>query len=681
MDLDFCFATLETALRTTYTDEQVEFAKDFTSPVISFSDPGTGKTHSTIAGLIVTEMVHGINPKHIFACSFTREATSELAVRHQEVCKRLKIKSLVNFQTLDSLCLTIVKENYKLLSTKWKEMESISVVNSMTMEESIQAVEDIAEENELVVEPYKARAVVEAIRTLNSSLVFDRLHVESKVEFKKTGLSYEDFTTIRQSLYDINKILEQVTVGEITLYALEILTKSPELSNSYKERFKVMVVDEFQDMSLVKLHLLSLLTNNLVVVGDIKQQIYGFNGACLEIVQKYREYFPNHREVELTQSFRCANEIAEFSKGLIVANKMGGEKFKGVERENAVVEFHTDFDIESFVSNLRDAYVENGNLFEESVMFLYRNKHSAVPVIDTLYRYRIPTLVSASEKGGNVNLTGHTVAHKLPVIKDLCGFVELVKNPSSTSMLSIINRVIPEFKEYKNIPHKSPLHIIMQKENVSIFDVQYRFKDQDVANDLLSMLKAVKKLMDDRRNVKDIFNAIFPFYKRVYLNNVERYLEQPSSFYINLVKPLLENKTYGAFIQDEMAKAEFLMECYRRREGVRCLTFHGSKGTEATVVHVIDAEEGIIPNAKIIEDTLQLNCVVDAARDVRNERSLVYVAATRAKKALHIHYKKELASLFTTHNNYYALDKAYEAYVDDYRDVEVFQHFFSVEAQ
>ena len=676
MNFDFFVASLETALGSTYTDEQIDFFNDFTKSIISFSDPGTGKTHATVAGLLAAEMVHKIPAQSIFACSFTKEATTELAVRHQTVCKRLGIKSLVNFQTLDSLCLSIVKSHAHILSTDAHKIKELSVVDSMTMEESLLTIEDIAEDFDIVLDQSKMRAIVEAIKSLNSALVFDRAHVESKLAFKKTGMGYDEFTLIRRSMYNMNKILDQVTVSEITLYALEILTKSPEIALIYQDMYKVMVVDEFQDMSLVKLHLLSLLTKQLVVVGDIKQQIYGFNGACLEIVQKYREYYPEHREVKLTQSFRCASEIAEFSKTGIIYNNMGGQEFKGVDRPGAKTEFHTEFNIDEFVKNLKENYVENNNMFEASVMFLYRNKHSAVPIIDAMYKYRLPVIVAGTDKKGTVKITGHTPANKLPVIRDLCGLLELVKNPQSPSMLTILNRLIPELKEFKNTPAKSPLYKIMNKDGKSFLEIEYAFKDKKVGEELFTVMKMARKLYLDRRSVGDIFNAIFPFYRKIYLTIMERYLEQPSAFYINLVKPLLENKTYDAFIRDEIDKNDFVTDCFARRTGARCLTFHGSKGTEATIVHIIDAEEGIIPNKKMLEDTLNNNCVIDAARDIRNERSLVYVAKTRALRELHIHYKKELSSLFTSNNAYYGLDKAYESYVDNYQDVKVFAEFF-----
>ena len=91
---------------------------------------------------------------------------------------------------------------------------------------------------------------------------------------------------------------------------------------------------------------------------------------------------------------------------------------------------------------------------------------------------------------------------------------------------------------------------------------------------------------------------------------------------------------------------------------------------------MIDCDEGIIPNASKFKDTVNKGCLLDAAREIRNERSLVYVAATRAKSELHIHFNKELATVLTRDNFYVKFDTIYETFKPTYSDVEVFQDFY-----
>ena len=113
------------------------------------------------------------------------------------------------------------------------------------------------------------------------------------------------------------------------LYTLELLLKHPEVSRKFKDQCRVMLVDEAQDLSLLQLRIISLLTDCPVLIGDIKQQIYAFNGACQEIVGQFYKYFPGAWRKYFSRSFRCKNEIANYATKLILPNHVGGEDFTG----------------------------------------------------------------------------------------------------------------------------------------------------------------------------------------------------------------------------------------------------------------------------------------------------------------------------------------------------------------
>lgn len=106
---------------------------------------------------------------------------------------------------------------------------------------------------------YKARNVVRAVRTLNSSLTFARTNVESKAVFKETGINYDDFQLLRKLMYEYDKQVGTVESNNIMLYTLELLLEHPELSAAFKEKCKVLLVDEAQDLSLLQLRILSYL--------------------------------------------------------------------------------------------------------------------------------------------------------------------------------------------------------------------------------------------------------------------------------------------------------------------------------------------------------------------------------------------------------------------------------------
>lgn len=155
----------------------------------------------------------------------------------------------------------------------------------------------------------------------------------------------------------------------------------------------------------------------------------------------------------------------------------------------------------------------------------------------------------------------------------------------------------------------------------------------------------------------------------------EKYLEYDAKYYLRLANPIVTGKTYPALIKNEIEKMQFIEECNTRRIGVRCYTFHSAKGLEDDIVYMIDCDADIVPNAAKIDRMVKHDCLLDVAREIRNERSLVYVAATRAKEELHVYYNGELSHLLGETNPYLKYDMLYENYKVDYRDVEIFQEF------
>ena len=118
--------------------------------------------------------------------------------------------------------------------------------------------------------------------------------------------------------------------------------------------------------------------------------------------------------------------------------------------------------------------------------------------------------------------------------------------------------------------------------------------------------------------------------------------------------------------------------------GIRCYTMHAAKGLEADVVYILDAEDGIIPNNSKIKDMVNKDCPVEAAREIRNERSLCYVAATRARESLIIQYRSILSPLFKTNSDDYSdLDDVYKYNMHTETDIEAFDEFITefVDAQ
>lgn len=649
---------LEVRMNMVFTDEQKKFIKTLDKPGICFASPGTGKTASAVAGLLTTELYKQVPGENIYALSFTNMATLELSLRHEKACRVLGITQRVNFKTLHSLCSTILRENYEKLG-----MYRYDTVKEWKMSSLAETIYNAAMEFNIDLNQYKARNVVRAARTLNSSLTFARTNVESKAVFKEIGIGYDDFQLLRKLMYEYDKQVGTVESNNIMLYTLELLLEHPELSAAFKEKCKVLLVDEAQDLSLLQLRILSLLSDNLILIGDIKQQIYAFNGACQEIVAQYLRYFPDAWKLEFTQSFRCKNEIADFATKLIIPNHVGGEDFKGVG-SGGIVTVEQGIDYATIANRIKEDWLANKRNFSKDILFLFRNNVSAVPVAEELFKAQVP-----------FRINNYSPVTRMPVIKDLCALVQLAADPESIEDIGCLSMVMPELRVYDKVSDW-PLYKVMSQKHCDIFEANCKYRDTYAAERAMGALLEIHDMYMRGGLVSDMFNKIYGIYYQNYLASRERFMEYSADHYIQLANYAFRGKKWRQFYVDELEKDKFIRDCNERRIGVRCFTFHAAKGLEGDVVYMLDCDEGILPNKSKLNNMIEENCLLDVAREIRNERSLVYVAATRAKDELHVHFNKDLATILTGNNYYTKFDMLYENFKQNYTDVETFQEFY-----
>ena len=652
-------SAMEVKLNASYTDEQRELVLSFgDGPTFCFADPGTGKTFTAIGGLINAELFKGIPGSNIYALSFTRLATGELAVRHKNACSKLGISDTVNFATLHSLCRSILKENYRLLG-----MSKFDSTGALSLDKAVSIVESSMSEWGLELNPNQIKNCIIASNQLNASLIFDRDNVESKMVFKRCNVEYETFEQVRGLLFAYSLATETISVSDLLLYTVMLMTKHPEVSQAFKQKCRLMLVDEAQDLSLLQLKVISMLTDNPVFIGDMKQQIYAFNGACQEVVDVFAKLYPNYKKLQLTRSFRCCNEIADYATKIILPNEIGGEDYKGVGPGGTVLRMNSEMDLDlgKVCSDIQNDFLSNGHRFSKDYMFLTRNNISLIPIMEELYNKELPFRTNK-----------YTPAYSIPVIKELCELLQLCANPATLTNIPALRYLIPEFRGYYNL-YNHPYYLICKQTGCNIFEVNYEFKDMGTGSAAMMLLSEVANLIDTC-SVGELFNKLWPMYEKNWLEFIKWRLDAKPAYYTNAVY-CLTKKTFAKFIADEVKKEEITQESERHGRGVRCYTMHASKGLEADVVYIIDANEGMIPNQSELDKMVKAGCMMDAARQIREERSLCYVACTRAKKELYIVYNGMVSTMITGVNSYSNFDSLYKSYKAGGDDIGAFNSF------
>lgn len=647
---------LTTVTQKVYTDEQKAFMCNFNKPTISFSDPGSGKTMSAISGLVVAELCDGIKGEDIYALSFTNVATNELETRHKELCRKLGIRQNVNFLTFHKICLSILGKYHDLIDIWDYQVKSYSIA------ETLRLIKVVAENRDLDLSKFQARAILDAILKLNASLIFDNNRIRNTLVFKNTNLKLDDFNYIRKRLYLLLKTTGCMSVDMICLYTLEILRKYKHVSEEFKSKCKLMLIDEFQSMSLLYIKIVSLLSDNVIAIGDMKQQIYGFNGACRQVVQQYMTFYPNADRIDLTQSFRCRDEIADFATEIILKNEIGGQDFKGIGKGGKVT-IHKGFSYRQAVELIKEKYEGNHSFLENNYLFLYRNNIFAIPLVEELYKNNIPFKIDK-----------YTTCDKIPVINDLCALTRLVYDSYDIDNYNILAKLFPELSKYKGDIYNSIFAKILNDGN-TIFTKPYEFQQNGLGTLFYKTAKRVKNCLDNKEVLKTVFNIWYDFYTEIYLNAHKYYFEHDVDYYIRMSSSLVAVKAYETFINDEYNKLHFIEESLALQPKVQLRTFHSAIGTEADIVYILNADDGIIPNISKVKELKNRACYEELTELVANEYNLCYVACTRAKNELHISYDSKLSPIFEGDNLFKIYELEANNSTDLSKDIEAFKEF------
>lgn len=645
------------------TDEQKEFASDFTRDVISFSDPGTGKTHTLIAGLIMAQTFHKVPGKSINCMSFTNAAVSEMAGRYEELCKKCNVSATVVFNTFHSISNRIMKDAYP----------KMQILSHGNVKIDVEDMTHYLKAAGIQVDEYDTRyvrKVIRAVNDLNSSLTFHPDNVRTKYSFVELGIDVDTFQDLRTSWFLRGTTTNTIVQGDIPLYCLYALMRKPDIINKWKNKYKVMVVDEFQDLSLLHLRILSYIADTLIVIGDMKQQIYAFNGACPQIVREYLKLHPNAAICNLTKSFRCGQEIAEFATNVIRPNDKKVQCFTGHNRGSSVsIVPRRDLDWSGIVSSIEADRKAHGASGCRDIMFLYRNNASAIPVIEELYRRKIPFRCSK-----------YATIMSLPMFDTLTKLVNAAWQPKDLGMVSEALRMFPEFKDTMFGVDPLPVQA-MRSCGKSIFELNYKYREQS-SIDLLTEMAQARMAIENNKSAGVVYMKVMQTYKKYIFKNEWWKLDNSEEWYFGLVAPICNNKTYPIMYNEELDKEQRNKQCIQAGIGIRCYTMHSAKGLEADDVYILDCDEGIFPNAKVMKNKLDFGCELDAAVDIRQERNLLYVAITRAKDNVIISYSgSEPTKLLTSPNSsdYCKYDYVYEGHTVEYDDAAEFFSLFKIE--
>ena len=585
---------------------QLEAVKTTNGPLLILAGAGSGKTRVLTYRVAYLINEENIDPYNVLAITFTNKAAKEMKDR---IIGILGSKALgIQISTFHSLGVLIVKENYEKAGYK----NNFTILDS---DDSLTLIKKILKELNLDPKMYNPKAIRNQISgTKNQLLTSKEYEKYAMTDFEKVVFKvyqkYEDKLLVNNSL-DFDDLL---------MLPIKIFRKYPEVLKHYQERFKYILIDEYQDTNEAQYTFVKMLSakyKNICVVGDNDQSIYSFRGANYHNILNFEKDYPNCKVIMLEKNYRSTKTILNAANDVIKNNKERKEKNLWTDNElGNKIKYHRALDEKDeafYVLQEIKKLIDQGIKLND-IAVLYRTNAQSRNIEEALLRESIPYRV-----------IGSFYFYNRKEIKDLISYLKVIYNSNDDiSLLRIINvpkRGIGD-KTIQNLTEKA------NSLNTSLFEAIDSGKEllfKQTINELkeISEKSSLTELIDQILNKSGIKNELEnekSIEADIRLENLEEFK--------TITRNYEENK--GIASLDEFLNEISLVsdvEEYRNRDDVITLmTIHSAKGLEFNNVFLIGMEEGIFPHQAAFFDNNELE----------EERRLCYVAITRAKEKLYI---------------------------------------------
>ncbi|MBQ9788697.1 MAG: UvrD-helicase domain-containing protein [Lentisphaeria bacterium] len=607
--------------------EQGEAAKTLHGPVLVLAGAGTGKTR-VITYRIAYMLASGIMGEEILGLTFTNKAANEMRERLSDLVGADLAKK-VTLGTFHSFCISVLR----------KEISKLGYLPTFT-------IADASDQQGL----FKQAAAEIGHNKLiddNLSLLSNRISLwKNQLWSVEDAQNYalNDFDAMAAKLYqsyqNLLEMQNMVDFDDMIMLVYRIFSEKPEVLEHYQNRFRYLLVDEYQDTNAAQFRLVEMLAGkncNLCVVGDDDQSIYGWRGADVGNILDFPKIFPGTKEIKLEQNYRSTNKILHAANAVIATNtnrhsknlwsKLGdGENIKVVVTQNGEKE------AEFIATMISQMMAENPKLTYSDFAILYRSNHLSRQLELGLRNVSIPYI-----------LVGGQEFFKRKEIKDAVAYLKVLINPyDNQNLLRILptpprglaQKAVDKLKEMQNREHGSMLKFMGTEEFLGAVPK----KGANEAANLVRVYREAKEYFAEPGNLAakikhfltevGYLNGLQAIYKD--LEDAKNRRENVDEF-INAVAQF-EAKSEEAVTLAQYLESFALLEETDKNDdkstqegGVILSTVHASKGLEFPIVFLVALERNIFPHERSIEEG-----------SLDEEMRLFYVAITRAKKELFI---------------------------------------------
>lgn len=590
-----------------YNEVQKKAISHKDGPMMVLAGPGSGKTAVIVKRVLKLIEGYQVSPEQILVITFSKAASIEMKERFFSLCKEKRYP--VQFGTFHAVFFHILRTAYHYNSgnivnpiLKRRFLEEAIAETSYEVEELGEFVEDVEREISLV----KSEGIaIEHYFSVNSP--------------------EEIFRSIYRGYEARMRNHRQIDFDDMIVYTYDLLRKRQDILAGWQRKFTYILVDEFQDINRLQYENLKLLAapeNNLFIVGDDDQSIYGFRGAKPDIMLHFPREFVGARQVILNTNYRCTNEILHAAQRLISHNKKRYSKqltaFRG---KGGAVHIVKCKDLLKEKRILTDKILEDiqSHIAYHEIAVLFRTNQQVASIAGSLLERNIPFVM----KEGIPNLFEHFIA------KDIIAYIKLgMGERNRAHFLRIANRP----KRYMN-------REVFAETEISFADIYSFFHDKPW------MEEYIDRFQEDVIELKFLtpYTAIDYIRKGIgyddYIREYAAFRGVKADDWLEVLDDLQASakgkKDYEEWFQYIDEYGDKLRQDSEKRkdeyvEGVQLLTMHGAKGLEFESVYIADVNEGVTPYRKAVLE-----------EEIEEERRMFYVAMTRAKGKLTLFYLEE----------------------------------------
>lgn len=597
-------------------------------PVLVFAGAGSGKTRVLTFRIAHLIQDMGVSPYNILAVTFTNKAANEMKERIERLLGESASRMWAG--TFHGICSRILRERGDEIGLD----RNFTIFDDNDQLALIRECLDALDIGQKTVSP---RQILSLISKAKEQLVLpETFH-------RKFNGQLEDVARrvyrIYQEKLALNRALD---FDDLIMYTVILLQNSPQTLEHYQNKFKYILVDEYQDINYSQYSLVSMLAQkykNVFCVGDDDQSIYRWRGADVGIILQFERDYPNATIYKLEQNYRSTKRILEAAHHVVTNNR--GRSPKRLWTENSegsdlkIIESANEIDEANNVARaIQDSISASDRKYSDFVVLYRMNAQSRV-FEEAMINHRIP-----------YKLIGSVRFYERREIKDILSYLRLALNPHETVSL---RRVI-------NVPHRGIGQTSMAKleefaihEEITIFDALRRAKEatglQKRAMEAMAKFAAIVDhlhKMNDKVSVHQLTEEVLEvtgyasalrdeqtMEAQTRLENVQELLSVTEQFELGN-----ENKSLAAFLE-QVALISDIDTYDESGNAVTMMTLHAAKGLEFPVVYMTGMEEGIFPHRRSLEDRDELE----------EERRLCYVGMTRAQDELTFTYAHQRMSM------------------------------------